>query len=135
MKYNLIFAIVSLLPASMWGQCAETLQIAERALGANFIEIPQHLEGSVKTGETLSFEAVWLANNTYRIATSQAENQKIEVIILDDKKNPIFNSAEFNYPQVWDFYVEYSQRISCFVRYVSDSNEPHCLTVLTGFKK
>jgi hypothetical protein len=119
----------------MWGQCSESLQAAERALGASFIEIPQHIEGSVKPGETLSFEAVWLANNTYRIATSQAENQKIEIVIFDEQKNPIFNSSEFNYPQVWDFFVENSQRISCFVRYVSGSNESQCLTVLTGFKK
>jgi hypothetical protein len=109
--------------------------MAESALGEQYIAIPQHVETLIKPGDTLSFEAVWLANNTYRIATSQIENQNIEIILFDEKKNLIFNSSEFNYPRAWDFFVEQSLRITCIVRCLSASNEQQCLTVLTGFKK
>jgi len=135
MKCIVLITMFSFFQTALWCQCSESLRMAESALGEQYIAIPQHVETLIKPGDTLSFEAVWLANNTYRIATSQIENQNIEIILFDEKKNLIFNSSEFNYPRAWDFFVEQSLRITCIVRCLSASNEQQCLTVLTGFKK
>ena len=135
MKCIVLITIFSFFQTVLWCQCSESLRRAESALGEQYIAIPQHIETSLKPGDTLSFEAVWLANNTYRIATSQIENQKVEILLFDEKKNLIFKSSEFNYPRAWDFFIEHSLRITCIVRCLSASNEQQCLTVLTGFKK
>lgn len=133
MRLNLTMLLVMFFSACGWSQCEESLHRAEKTFGSNFIAEPNYIQGMLKQGDTLSFQSLWLGDNTYRIATSSTELQRIKITILDQSDNVIFNSSEFNYPSDWDFFVENSMEIRCVVK--SEMPEPTCVTVLTGFKK
>ncbi len=116
-------------------QCEQSMLAADKALGENFIAHPQYVQGMLTNADSLQFESIWLANNTYRIATSATDKQRVAISLFDQNNNPIFNSSEFNYPADWDFFVEQSMKIRCVVRPIVATNETICVTVLTGFKK
>jgi len=116
-------------------QCEQSMLAADKALGENFIAHPQYVQGMLTSTDSLQFESVWLANNTYRLATSATDKQRVAISLFDQNNNPIFNSSEFNYPADWDFFVEQSMKIRCVVRPIVATNETICVTVLTGFKK
>jgi hypothetical protein len=118
-----------------WSQCVESLRAAEAALGKSFIANPQFHEAILSKSDSLTFESVWLANNTYRIATSASEEEQIDIRLFDQNNQLIFSGSEFNYPSKWDFFIENSMTVKCVVRPVQVPATPFCLTILTGFKK
>jgi hypothetical protein len=118
-----------------WSQCEESLNSAEAALGKSFIVNPQFNSAVLSVSDSLTFESVWLANNTYRIATSAGEKEQIDIRLFDQNNQLIFSGSEFNYPSKWDFFIENSMTIKCVVRPVQVASTPFCITVLTGFKK
>ena len=135
MKQLLPFFLCLCWLSSAWSQCEESLHSAEAALGKSFIVNPQFNSAVLSVNDSLTFESVWLANNTYRIATSAQENEQVEIQLFDQNNQLIFSGSEFNYPSKWDFFIENSMTVKCVVRPVKMNATPCCLTVLTGFKK
>ena len=133
MRHILILLYVMCASTRAWSQCEESLKAAEKTFGTNFIAEPYFIQGMMGQGDSLSFESLWLANNTYRIATSAVEKQRINISVFDQNNNILFNGSEFNYPSDWDFFVEKSMEVRCVIR--CPMPEPVCVTVLTGFKK
>jgi hypothetical protein len=130
----IFFILIALMAATrLRSQCDESQMVAEKNFGSNFIAEPQHVQGIISRGDSLSFESLWIADNTYRIATSATEKQTINITIFDKNKNIIFDGSEFNYPSDWDFFVERSLEVRCVIR--CEMPEPACVTVLTGFRK
>jgi len=133
MKLIVVFLLLLGCPTLGWSQCEESLRKAEKTFGTNFIAEPNYVQGMLSQGDTLTFHSLWLVDNTYRIATSASDLERIRITIFDQNNNIIFDSAEFNYPADWDFFVENSLAVRCVIR--SEMTEPGCVTVLTGFKK
>ena len=133
MKVTLSILLWMTASIQLWSQCEESLQIAEKTFGTNFIAEPQYVQGMISRDDSLSFTSLWLSENTYRIATSATEKERIKFIVFDKNNNIIFDSSEFNSPADWDFFVEQSLEVRCVVR--CERTEPICVTVLTGFKK
>ena len=133
-KYTLLLIIVLCSNAAR-SQCEQSMLAAEKAMGENFIADPQYVQGMLTSNDSLQFESVWLADNTYRIASSGSEKQRVAISLFDQNNIPIFDNSEFNYPADWDFFVEQSMKVRCVVRPVIETNEAICITVLTGFKK
>jgi hypothetical protein len=135
MKKYVLFLIFAMGCAIAHSQCEQSMLAADKALGENFIAHPQYVQGTITSADSLQFESVWLANNTYRIATSGSEKQRVAISIFDQNNNPIFDNSDFSYAADWDFFVEQSMKIRCVVRPLAESNEVICVTALTGFKK
>jgi hypothetical protein len=133
MKVAFFVLLVALTSAGVFAQCEESLKTAERAFGDNFIVEPHSLQGMIAHGDSLTFHSLWLAGNTYRIATSKTNNQHINIVVFDQNNNTIFDGSGFNYPGSWDFFVEHSLEIRCVVS--AHVPDPICVTVLSGFKK
>ena len=135
MKKLTLLLIIALCSSAARSQCDQSMLAAEKAMGENFIADPQYVQAMLTNTDSLQFESVWLADNTYRIASSGSEKQRVAISLFDQNNNPIFNNSEFNYPADWDFFVEQSMKIRCVIRPILESNEAICVTVLTGFKK
>jgi hypothetical protein len=135
MKKFTLLLMAALCSSFAHSQCEQSMLAAEKAMGENFIAEPQYVQGMLTNTDSLQFESVWLADNTYRIASSGSEKQRVAISLFDQNNNPIFNNSEFNYPADWDFFVEQSMKIRCVIRPILESNEAICVTVLTGFKK
>jgi len=133
MKHFFLLLLALIAVARGWSQCEESLRIAEKTFGTNFIAEPHYVQGMIAQGDSLSFESLWLANNTYRIATSATDKQIVNITVFDKKNNILFNGSEFNNPSDWDFFLEHSMEVRCVIR--CPLPEPVCVTVLTGFKK
>lgn len=127
--------MIALCSSAARSQCEQSMLAAEKAMGDNFIADPQYVQGMLTNTDSLQFESVWLADNTYRIASSGSEKQRVAISLFDQNNNPLFNNSEFNYPADWDFFVEQSMKIRCVVRPMVETKEAICVTVLTGFKK
>ena len=135
MKQLLSFLLGMCWLMNGWSQCEESIHAAEIALGKSYIANPQFNAGMLSAGDSLTFESVWLANNTYRIATSAGEKEQIDIRLFDQNNHLIFSGSEFDYPARWDFFIENSMTIRCVVRTIQVPETPFCLAVLTGFKK
>ena len=135
MKKLTLLLMIALCSSAARSQCEQSMLAAEKAMGENFIADPQYVQAMLTNTDSLQFESVWLADNTYRIASSGSEKQRVDISLFDQNNNPIFNNSEFNYPADWDFFVEQSMKIRCVVRPIVATNETICVTVLTGFKK
>jgi hypothetical protein len=135
MKKFILIPIIAMFTSIVQAQCEQSMLAAEKVMGANFIADPQYIQGQLTGTDSLRFESVWLADNTYRIATSGSEKQRVAISIFDQNNNLIFDSLEFNHPADWDFFVDQSMKISCVVRPILTTNDAVCVTVLTGFKK
>jgi hypothetical protein len=135
MKKFTMLLMIALCSSAARSQCEQSMLAAEKAMGDNFIADPQYVQGMLTNTDSLQFESVWLADNTYRIASSGSEKQRVAISLFDQNNNPLFNNSEFNYPADWDFFVEQSMKIRCVVRPMVETKEAICVTVLTGFKK
>jgi hypothetical protein len=135
MKKLLSLSLFLALHACVIAQCEESMKAAENAMGKAFITNPQFIMGQLSSGDSLSFESSWLANNTYRIATSSNDKQPVVIRLYDQNNNLIFTGSDFEYPEKWDFFMEHSMKVRCVIRPVNNPPAPFCLTVLTGFKK
>jgi hypothetical protein len=135
MKKLLSLSLFIALHSFVIAQCEESLKAAENAMGKAFITNPQFNMGQLSSGDSLTFESSWLANNTYRIATSSNDKQLVDIRLYDQNNNLIFTGSEFEYPEKWDFFIEHSMKVRCVIRPVNNPPSPFCLTVLTGFKK
>lgn len=135
MTNNLLVAVLFFLPFLALSQCDATMKEAEKALGTNFIADPHILQATMQAQDSLAFESLWLEKNTYRIATSGNDQQRVSVLVYDVNNTIVFDNSAFGSPPVWDFFVEHSMKVRCVVRFLNPTPQPHCLTVLTGFKK
>lgn len=135
MTNNLFVAMLFFLPSLALSQCDATMKEAEKALGTNFIADPHILQATMQAKDSLAFEALWLEKNTYRIATSGNDQQQVSVLVYDERNTIVFDNSAYGSPPVWDFFVEHSMKVRCVVRFLNPKLQPHCLTVLTGFKK
>jgi hypothetical protein len=122
-------AVVSL------GQCEESMQAAEKNLGENYITDTRFAQTLISGDDSLVVNYVWLANNTYRIATSPLDNRQMNIKAFDQNNNLIFDNAAFGYPSAWNFFIEHSMPVRCVFRLMDKPVTPVCFTVLTGFKK
>jgi hypothetical protein len=116
-------------------QCEYSPSSANQLLGENFITDPNFLEAEVAPLDSLLFEALWLGNNTYRIATNNSEKEKLNIKLFDENNNLLFDNSEFGLPDAWTFFVENSMKVNCVVRRIESARQPNCITILTGFKK
>jgi hypothetical protein len=122
-------AVVSL------GQCDESMQAAEKNLGENYITDTRFAQTLISGDDSLVVNYIWLANNTYRVATSSTSNQEISIQAFDQNNNLIFDNAAFGHPSAWNFFIEHSMPVRCVFRLMAKPVTPVCFTVLTGFKK
>ncbi|MFM7234089.1 MAG: hypothetical protein ACKO7B_13050 [Flavobacteriales bacterium] len=133
---SILFSIqLVLIACSGLAQCEESVRAAELALGNQFIADPKYLEAKLEEGDTLSFETVWHAKNTYRIATSANQNQRINMLLFDENDNLLYDNSNFGFAEGWTFFVEHSMTVRCVIRSLSKDKTPFCLTVINGFKK
>jgi hypothetical protein len=135
MTNNLFAAVLFFLPFHALSQCEDSIKDAEKALGKNFIADPHVLQATMQAQDSLAFESLWLEKNTYRIATSGNDHQRVSVLVYDENNTIVFDNSAFGSPPVWDFFVEHSMKVRCVVRFLNPTPQSHCLTVLTGFKK
>jgi hypothetical protein len=128
-------ALLTLMAVVSLGQCDESKMIAEKSLGENYVTDTRFAQTLISGEDSLVVNYVWLANNTYRIATGPIEKQQISIQAFDQNNNLIFDNAAFGYPSNWNFFIEHSMLVRCVFRLLDKPVTPVCITVLTGFKK
>ncbi len=128
-------ALLTLMAVVSLGQCDESMQAAEKNLGENYITDTRFAQTLISGDDSLVVNYVWLANNTYRIATSPLDNRQMNIKAFDQNNNLIFDNAAFGYPSAWNFFIEHSMPVRCVFRLMDKPVTPVCFTVLTGFKK
>lgn len=135
MKSTLItlLAVVWALPGV--SQCNLAEKVAKQALGTDYIAHPTIFQWTPIAADSLMFESLWLSDNTYRIATSTSEKEKISIQLFDELNNPIFDNSTFGFPSAWTFFAEHSMNIRCVIKALEGFEKGDCLIVMTGFKK
>jgi hypothetical protein len=128
-------ALLTLMAVVSLGQCDESMQAAEKNLGENYITDTRFAQTLISGDDSLVVNYVWLANNTYRIATSPLDSRQMNIKAFDQNNNLIFDNAAFGYPSAWNFFIEHSMPVRCVFRLMDKLVTPVCFTVLTGFKK
>jgi hypothetical protein len=128
-------ALLTLMAVVSLGQCDESMQAAEKNLGENYITDTRFAQTLISGDDSLVVNYVWLANNTYRIATSPLDSRQMNIKAFDQNNNLIFDNAAFGYPSAWNFFIEHSMPVRCVFRLMDKPVTPVCFTVLTGFKK
>jgi hypothetical protein len=135
MKSLQLIIVILFASVRMVAQCEESEAAAKQMLGENFIADPNFVQAQLAINDSLSFEALWLGNNTYRVAASSTDKAKIIIKLFDENNNLVFDNSAFNYPSAWTFFLEHSMKVRGVVQRVGGSDRSSCLTVITGFRK
>jgi hypothetical protein len=135
MKNRICTTLFILMAFVCSGQCDDSMKAAEKNLGENYITDTRFVQTVISGNDSLVVNYVWLANNTYRVATSSTGNQEINIQAFDQNNNLIFDNSAFGYPSTWNFFIEHSMPVRCVFRMMEKPVTPVCFTVLTGFKK
>ena len=135
MKSLQLIILILFASVRMAAQCDESEAAAKLLLGDLFIADPNFLQAQVAAEDSLVFETLWLGNNTYRVAASSTEKEKISIKLFDENNNLVFDNSAFNYPIAWTFFLEHSMKVRGVVKRAEGTGRPTCITVITGFRK
>ena len=133
------FCFFLFLSLGSFAQCDTTASICGRVMGDKFISDGQEYRALLISTEVAEFRNIFYGGSTYRlVAGSGAAAASIVIRILDKDRNILYNSADFNNPQYWDF--KFNSTLNCTIEAQlaapPGGGKPAsgCAVLLIGFK-
>ncbi|NOZ46583.1 MAG: hypothetical protein GXO79_07345 [Chlorobi bacterium] len=134
-----IYLLISTLPILGYSQCKSfTKQVCMPKLDP-YIYNGQLNSAILNEGDIAELVLTFYGGQDYRIAVcSEEEIGNVQFKLLDTDRNPIFDNAEQEYADYWDFKCNSTQQIIVEVTVpesdgVDSSIKNGCVSILVGF--
>ncbi len=117
-------------------QCDSLANRCQKHITSNYISDGQTYRALLSGDDTAEFQAVLFEGNTYRIAAcSGSGDGNLIFRIVDQERNIMFNSSDYNGVPYWDFYIENTLAVTIEAMLDANKSESGCATIVLGFKK
>ena len=128
----LTFLLVSTLS---FAQCDEIALTTQANFTADYISDGQTYRALLVDDQIAEFNSVFFSGTTYRISASSGKMKGIVFNVLDQNRNVLFSSSDYQNANYWDFKVE--NTINCIIEAQLDQSVQNsgCAVVLIGFKE
>ncbi len=135
MKSIITSFIFIFIVSAVYSQCDEIARASESNFTKDFISDGQTYRALLVDDQMAEFSSTFFGNTTYRISASSGKDQGIIFNVLDQNRNVLFSSAEYENATYWDFSVE--NTINCIIEAQLDQSVQNsgCAVLLIGFKE
>lgn len=135
MKSYLSIFIFLLIAGSSFGQCDEIAKSSEANFTKDYISDGQTYRALLVDDQMAEFTTLFFGGTTYRISAASGKEKGIIFNVLDQNRNVLFSSADFQNAEYWDFQVE--NTINCIIEAQLDQTVQNsgCAVLLIGFKE
>jgi hypothetical protein len=136
MKIRYIFLIAFITIANLaFSQCNEVARSSQQYFGDKFISDGQTYRALLFEDQVAEFTTLFFGGATYRISANTGTDKGIIFNVLDEKRNVIFSSADYEKSPYWDFVVE--NTLNCTIEAHLDPavQNSGCAVILIGFKE
>ena len=117
-------------------QCDTIATLCSVNISSEYISDGQVYRALLHDDEVAEFHSTFFGGSTYRVAScSGLTDGNLIFTILDNERNEMFNSEDFNNAPYWDFKVE--STIDAVIEARLDLNKAAsgCAVILIGFKQ
>ena len=138
-KLLLIFPVLFLMSSSKVG-CDELslrcYQLIEDSEKGSFLSDGQVYKTFLNDRESTELTAIFFEGNTYRIACAGGlDDNYVHFTVRSYHTGEIlFDNADFDDAQVWDFKVEATQKVVVEAEFKKDLKNNGCLVIMLGFE-
>ena len=107
----------------------------ENYLTDDYFSDGQQYISLISGNQIAEFNVLFYGGNTYRIISGGKNKQKLNFIIYDKNRKPLYNNADFNNTPYWD--IQFESTIECFIeaKLVNQENNSGFAVLLIGVKK
>ena len=136
MKIRYLFLIAFLALANLsFSQCNEVARSSQQYFGNDFISDGQTYRALLFEDQVAEFNTLFFGGATYRISANTGTDKGIVFNVLDENRNVIFSSADYEKSAYWDFEVE--NTLNCTIEAHLDPavQNSGCAVILIGFKE
>ena len=130
----LIIAFLMILPSG-FSQCTSLAESCSKSISSGYIVDPHFFSAQISSGDVASFRAIWLKDQTYRLAVCTSDNLPADWMVYDENGTLLFSNSEFESATQWDFLCEHTMHVQLVVRLNKDAIQPACVALIHGFKK
>ena len=129
---TIFFAVLSM---SAIAQCDGIAQKSLSNFTADYISDGQTYRSLLVDDQVAEFTSTFFGGTTYRISASTGKDKGLSFKVLDENRNVLFNSAEHENSNYWDFQVE--NTLNCIIEAQLDQSVQNsgCAVLLIGFKE
>jgi len=136
MKIRYLFLIAFLALANLsFSQCNEVARSSQQYFGNDFISDGQTYRALLFEDQVAEFTTLFFGGATYRISANTGTEKGIIFNVLDQNRNVIFSSVDYEKSAYWDFEVE--NTLNCTIEAHLDPavQNSGCAVILIGFKE
>jgi tRNA uridine 5-carbamoylmethylation protein Kti12 len=132
-----LFLFLILMMGNASGQCISFARNIAKPLLEDFIHDGNYNATYMEEGESAELYKTFFQDEEYRLVVSAVESlPQIHVRLLDDQRNVIFDNANHNFAQVWDFKAETTGTLIVYLK-IPDSEDAAqitggCIAILFG---
>jgi len=133
-KYTFIIAFLAIANFA-YSQCNEVARSSQQYFGNDFISDGQTYRALLFEDQVAEFTTLFFGGATYRISANTGTDKGIIFNVLDQNRNVIFSSADYEKSAYWDFEVE--NTLNCTIEAHLDPavQNSGCAVILIGFKE
>ena len=135
MKSIITSFIFILIVSTGYSQCDEIAKTSENNFTQDFISDGQTYRALLVDDQMAEFSSIFYGETTYRISAASGKEKGIIFNVLDENRNVLFSSADYENTNYWDFSVE--NTINCIIEAQLDQTVQNsgCAVLLIGFKE
>ena len=135
MKSIITSFIFILIVSAGYSQCDEIAKTSENNFTQDFISDGQTYRALLVDDQMAEFSSIFYGETTYRISAASGKEKGIIFNVLDENRNVLFSSADYENTNYWDFSVE--NTINCIIEAQLDQTVQNsgCAVLLIGFKE
>jgi hypothetical protein len=139
MKKGIILTIICLLigfikPLTINSQEDELLSGCKALFKAPFIITDSSFKALLTGEEVAEFKSIFFSGTIYRLVSCGYESENVEFTVLDANRNILFESANYQNVELWDFKMEGSMECIIEARLNTEKVQSGMIFMLLGFK-
>lgn len=118
-----------------FGQCDEIALNSQTNFTADYISDGQTYRALLVDDQVAEFSSIFFGGTTYRISAATGKDKGVVFNVLDQNRNVLFSSSDYENVDYWDFNVE--NTINCIIEAQLDQSVQNsgCAVLLIGFKE
>ncbi|MFN5620973.1 MAG: hypothetical protein ACK478_06715 [Flavobacteriales bacterium] len=135
MKFAALIIALAACLSNGFGQCFSMAETCSKSIGNAYLLDPSFFNAEISPSDVASFRAIWLKEQTYRLAVCSSDNLSAEWMVYDENGTLLFSNTEFESATQWDFLCEHTMHVQLVVRLNKNAVQPACVAIVHGFKK
>ena len=133
-RYILLFAFFTIANFS-FSQCNEVATASEEYFSDDFVSDGQTYRALLLKDQVAEFSSLFYGGTTYRISASTGTDKGIIFNVLDQERNLIYSSEDYEKSAFWDFEVENTLNWTIEAKLDPAVQSSGCAVILIGFRE